>query len=89
MDTRRTEHYNKIGMGLVISHTYNLSHAYLSHTPHTVKHPTSVALSIGIHIAQCNSNVETSCYCLALIHDCVINFGEIKCVHCVTTCKYS
>ena len=35
---------NKIGMGLVISHTYNLSHAYLSHTPHTVKHPTSVAL---------------------------------------------
>ena len=25
---------NKIGMGLVISHTYNLSHAYLSHTPH-------------------------------------------------------
>ena len=31
-------------MGLVISHTYNLSHAYLSHTPHTVKHPTSVAL---------------------------------------------
>ena len=21
-------------MGLVISHTYNLSHAYLSHTPH-------------------------------------------------------
>ena len=36
--------YNKIGMGLVMSHTYNLSHAYLSHTPHTVKHPTSVAL---------------------------------------------
>ena len=35
---------NKIGMGLVMSHTYNLSHAYLSHTPHTVKHPTSVAL---------------------------------------------
>ena len=31
-------------MGLVMSHTYNLSHAYLSHTPHTVKHPTSVAL---------------------------------------------
>ena len=30
-------------MGLVMSHTYNLSHAYLSHT-HTVKHPTSVAL---------------------------------------------
>ena len=25
---------NKIGMGLVMSHTYNLSHAYLSHTPH-------------------------------------------------------
>ena len=25
---------NKIGMGLVISHTYNLSHAYLSHSPH-------------------------------------------------------
>ena len=34
---------NKIGMGLVMSHTYNLSHAYLNHT-HTVKHPTSVAL---------------------------------------------
>ena len=34
---------NKIGMGLVMSHTYNLSHACLSHT-HTVKHPTSVAL---------------------------------------------
>ena len=33
----------KIGMGLVMSHTYNLSHAYLN-TPHTVKHPTSVAL---------------------------------------------
>ena len=49
---------NKIGMGLVMSHTYNLSHAYLSHTPHTVKHPTSVALSIGIHIALCNSNVR-------------------------------
>ena len=32
-------------MGLVMSHTYNLSHAYLSHT-HTVKHPTSVALLI-------------------------------------------
>ena len=30
---------NKIGMGLVMSHTYNLSHAYLSHTPHTVKAP--------------------------------------------------
>ena len=45
-------------MGLVMSHTYNLSHAYLSHTPHTVKHPTSVALSIGIHIALCNSNVR-------------------------------
>ena len=30
-------------MGLVMSHTYNLSHAYLSHT-HNVKHPTSVAL---------------------------------------------
>ena len=30
-------------MGLVMSHTYNLSHACLSHT-HTVKHPTSVAL---------------------------------------------
>ena len=27
-----------------MSHTYNLSHAYLSHTPHTVKHPTSMAL---------------------------------------------
>ena len=26
-----------------MSHTYNLSHACLSHT-HTVKHPTSVAL---------------------------------------------
>ena len=25
---------NKKGMGLVMSHTYNLSHAYLSHTPH-------------------------------------------------------
>ena len=36
---------NKIGMGLVISHTYNLSHTYLSHT-HTVKRPTSVALLI-------------------------------------------
>ena len=34
-------------MGLVMSHTYNLSHAYLSYT-HTVKHPTSVALSIGL-----------------------------------------
>ena len=30
-----------------MSHTYNLSHACLSHT-HTVKHPTSVALSIGL-----------------------------------------
>ena len=30
-----------------MSHTYNLSHAYLSHT-YTVKHPTSVALSIGL-----------------------------------------
>ena len=45
-------------MGLVMSHTYNLSHTYLSHTPHTVKHPTSVALSIGIHIALCTSNVR-------------------------------
>ena len=35
--------FNKIGIGLVMSHTYNLSHAYFSHT-HTVKHPTSVAL---------------------------------------------
>ena len=25
---------NKIGMGLVMSHIYNLSHVYLSHTPH-------------------------------------------------------
>ena len=40
MDTRSTAN-NKIGMGLVMSHTYNLSHACLSHT-HTVKHPTKM-----------------------------------------------
>ena len=33
-----------MGLHVVMSHTYNLSHAYLSHT-HTIKHPTSVALS--------------------------------------------
>ena len=44
MDTTKNTANNKIGMGLpVMSHTYNLSHAYMSHT-HTVKHPTSVAL---------------------------------------------
>ena len=61
-----------------MSHTYNLGHTYLSHTPHTVKHPTSVALSIGIHIALCTSNVRQAVIAYALIHDCVSNFGEIK-----------
>ena len=49
-----------------MSHTYNLSHTYLSHIPHCkAPGPTSVALSIGLCTVQLEC--ETSCYCLALI----------------------
>ena len=42
---------NKIGMGLVMSHTYNLSHAYLSHTPH-FKAPYISGLIEGDRVAR-------------------------------------
>ena len=44
-------------MGLVMSHTYNLSHAYLSHTPHC-KARTLHQWPYLLAYALCNSNVR-------------------------------
>ena len=38
-------------MGLVMSHTYNLSHAYLSHTPHC-KAPYISGLIEDVRVAR-------------------------------------
>ena len=51
---------NKIGMGLVISHTYNLSHAYLSHTPHC-KAPYISGLIEGDRVARYRYRLKTRC----------------------------
>ena len=41
-----------VGMGLVTSHTYNLSHAYLSHTPHCKAPYISGLIHWSIHPMQ-------------------------------------
>ena len=43
-----------------MSHTYHLSHAYLSHT-HTVKHPTSVALLRATEWLDIETALKTRC----------------------------
>ena len=43
-------------MGLVMSHTYNLSHVYLSHTPHCIAPYISGPYLLAY--ALCNSNVR-------------------------------
>ena len=49
-------------MGLVMSHTYNLSHAYLSHTPHC-KAPYISGLIKGDRVAIDNyrNRLKTRC----------------------------
>ena len=49
-------------MGLVMSHTYNLSHAYLSHTPHC-KAPYISGLIEGDRVARYRnrSRLKTRC----------------------------
>ena len=47
-----------VGMGLVASHTYNLSHAYLSHTPHC-KAPYISGLVEGNRVVA--SRLKTRC----------------------------
>ena len=53
---------NKIGMGLVMSHTYNLSHAYLSHTPHCKAPYISGLINIeGNRVARYRYRLKTRC----------------------------